>query len=69
MKNYFARQISTQRYRVKMEPVEVLNILGNFGFRVISSTFTKNGKMIWTIEQRKFETEKSSSGSFRGREL
>ncbi len=29
---------------------------------------TKNGKMIWTIEQRKFETEKNS-GSFRGREL
>jgi hypothetical protein len=52
-----------------MEPVEVLNILGNLGYRVIGSTISKNGKMIWTIEHRKFEMESGGSGSLRGRDL
>lgn len=51
-----------------MEPVEVLNALGVFGYRVIDSAPSKSGKMIWTIEQRKFESERSSS-LYRGREL
>ena len=63
---YFS-QISTERYRIKMEPVEVLNILGKFGFRVVDSTFSKNGRIIWTIEKRNFETDSSSRNL--GREL
>ena len=61
-------QISNDRYRIKMEPVEVLNTLGTFGYRVVDSAFSKNGRMIWTIEQRKFDID-STSGSFRGRDL
>jgi len=51
-----------------MEPVEVLNLLGNFGYRVVDSTVSRNGKMIWTIEHRKFDIESNSSG-LRGRDL
>jgi hypothetical protein len=51
-----------------MEPVEVLNALGVFGYRVVDSAPSKSGKTIWTMEQRKFEMDRSSP-FYRGREL
>jgi len=51
-----------------MEPVEVLNILGSNGFRVVNSAMTQSGKMIWTIEQKKFDIDRTSSMQ-RGREF
>ena len=51
-----------------MEPVEVLNTLGGFGYRVVDSTISNSGKMIWTLEHKKFDIE-SGSGSLRGRDL
>ena len=52
-----------------MEPVEVLNTLGGFGYRVVDSTISsKSGKMIWTLEHKKFDNE-TGSGSLRGRDL
>jgi hypothetical protein len=51
-----------------MEPVEVLNILGSHRYRVVGSSLSKNGRMVWTLEQRKFDLE-SGSGSLRGRDL
>lgn len=38
-----------------MNPVDVLNLLGNYGFRVIGFTAEADQKMVWTLEERDFE--------------
>ena len=50
-----AFQVSDKKYKLEMEPVDVLNLLGNHGFRAIGSTSTSDQKIVWTLEQRDFE--------------
>ena len=50
-----AFQVSDKKYKLEMEPVDVLNLLGNHGFRAIGSTSTADQKIVWTLEQRDFE--------------
>ena len=38
-----------------MDPVEVLNILGGLGYRVIGSSQADTGKVVWTLEQKQFD--------------
>ena len=41
--------------RIKLPPVDVLNILGNLGYRVIGTTSPEKGHMLWTLELKDFE--------------
>lgn len=41
--------------KMKMPPVDVLNLLGNFGYRVIGTSSPEAKQMVWTLEQRNFE--------------
>ena len=38
-----------------MNPVDVLNLLGQHGYRVIGFTAESDQKMVWTLEQKDFE--------------
>jgi len=49
------QEVSDKKYKLDMEPVDVLNVLGNHGFRAIGSTSTADQKIVWTLEQRDFE--------------
>jgi len=49
------QEISDKKYKLEMDPVDMLNLLGNHGFRAIGSTSTADQKIIWTLEQRDFE--------------
>jgi len=49
------QKVSDKKYTLDMEPVDVLNILGNHGFRAIGSTSTADQKIVWTLEQKDFE--------------
>jgi len=49
------QKVSDKKYTLEMEPVDVLNVLGNHGFRAIGSTSTTDQKIVWTLEQRDFE--------------
>jgi len=49
------QEVSDKKYKLEMEPVDVLNLLGNHGFRAIGSTSTADQKIVWTLEQRDFE--------------
>lgn len=40
-----------------MSPVDVLNILGTHGYRVIGFTAEADRKMVWTLEQKDFEQD------------
>ncbi len=40
-----------------MDPVDVLNLLGTHGYRVIGFTAEADKKMVWTLEHRDFESK------------
>lgn len=40
-----------------MNPVDILNLLGNHGYRVIGFTAEADKKMVWTLEQKDFESK------------
>lgn len=48
------QEVSDKKYKLEMDPVDVLNLLGNQGFRAIGSTSTADQKIVWTLEQRDF---------------
>ena len=48
-------QVTDEKHSVEMNPVDILNVLGNHGFRVIGFTAEADGKMVWTLEQKDFE--------------
>ena len=37
-----------------MNPVDILNALGEHGYRVIGFTAEADKKMVWTLEKKKF---------------
>ena len=45
-----------------MNPVDVLNLLGNHGYRVIGFTAEADKKMVWTLEQKDFEEKINGIG-------
>ncbi len=47
--------IGEDRVRIKMSPVKVLNMLGEFGYRVVSASKAGSDGYLWTLEKRKFE--------------
>ena len=60
---YFIFQVSSEKYKIQMNPVDVLNLLGNHGFRVNGFTAEADQKMVWTLEQKDFENTINNSGS------
>ena len=60
---YLNFQISSEKYKIQMNPVDVLNLLGNHGFRVNGFTAEADQKMVWTLEQKDFENKINNSGS------
>merc|ERR1711862_405646 len=48
-------RVSNEKYRIVMNPVDVLNLLGQHGYRVIGFTAESDQKMVWTLEQKDFE--------------
>ena len=54
-------QVSNKKYKLEINPVDVLNTLGNHGFRVSGFTTEANQNMVWTLEQRDFENELMNS--------
>ena len=60
---YLIFQISSEKYKIQMNPVDVLNLLGNHGFRVNGFTAEADQKMVWTLEQKDFENKINNSGS------
>jgi len=48
-------RVSDEKYRIVMNPVDVLNLLGQHGYRVIGFTAESDQKMVWTLEQKDFE--------------
>ena len=46
-----------------MNPVDVLNLLGKHGYRVIGFTAEADQKMVWTLEQKDFEKLENNSGT------
>ena len=38
-----------------MNPVDVLNLLGQHGYRVIGFTAESDQKMVWTLEQKDYD--------------
>jgi hypothetical protein len=57
------QKISSEKYKIQMNPVDVLNLLGNHGFRVNGFTAEADQKMVWTLEQKDFENKINNSGS------
>jgi len=57
------QKISSEKYKIQMNPVDVLNLLGNHGFRVNGFTAEADQKMVWTLEQKDFENTINNSGS------
>merc|ERR1712008_545071 len=51
-RNYgrFQKKISSEKYKIQMNPVDVLNLLGNHGFRVNGFTAEADQKMFRTLE-------------------
>ena len=50
----FFPQISNEKYKIIMNPVDILNALGEHGYRVIGFTAEADKKMVWTLEKKKF---------------
>merc|ERR1712012_1413089 len=48
-------RVSDEKYRIVMNPVDVLNLLGQHGYRVIGFSAESDQKMVWTLEQKDFE--------------
>jgi len=57
------QKVSSEKYKIQMNPVDVLNLLGNHGFRVNGFTAEADQKMVWTLEQKDFENTINNSGS------
>jgi len=57
------QKISDEKFKITMNPVDVLNLLGNHGFRVIGFTAEADQKMVWTLEQKDFENKIMTSGT------
>merc|ERR550532_2628176 len=57
------QKISSEKYKIQMNPVDVLNLLGNHGFRVNGFTAEADQKMVWTLQQKDFENKINNSGS------
>ena len=50
-------KISEKKMRVKLEPSEVLNLMGNLGYRVIGASGGHGNSYIWTMERRNFNAQ------------
>jgi len=59
------QKISNEKFKITMNPVDVLNLLGNHGFRVIGFTAESDQKMVWTLEQKDFENKISGTQTHR----
>ena len=59
---HFYFQIANKKYKIAMNPVDVLNFLGKHGFRVIGFTAEADQKMVWTLEEKDFENKIMNSG-------
>jgi len=57
------QKISNEKFKITMNPVDVLNFLGKHGYRVIGFTAEADQKMVWTLEQKDFENTIMNSGS------
>jgi len=57
------QKISNEKFKISMNPVDVLNLLGKHGYRVIGFTAEADQKMVWTLEQKDFENKIMDSGS------
>ena len=53
-------QISNEKFKITMNPVDVLNLLGKHGYRVIGFTAEADQKMVWTLEQKDFDKLENS---------
>ena len=62
--NYFFvdLQIVDKKYKLEMNAVDVLNLLGKHNYRVIGFATQADQKLVWTLEQRDFENENLNSG-------
>ena len=49
------QQVEEHSVKMKMPPVDVLNILGNLGYRVIGTSTRESKQMVWTLELKDFE--------------
>ena len=47
-------QTADDTVTMKLAPVEVLNILGGLGYRVVGDS-APGGKMVWTLELKDYE--------------
>ena len=48
-------QVETHTVKMKIPPVDVLNILGNLGYRVIGTSSPEPMQVVWTLEYKDFE--------------
>ena len=55
-------QIVDKKYKLEMNAVDVLNLLGKHNYRVIGFATQADQKLVWTLEQRDFENENLNSG-------
>jgi hypothetical protein len=55
-------QIVDKKYKLEMNAVDVLNLLGKHNYRVIGFATQADQKLVWTMEQRDFENENLNSG-------
>jgi len=54
------QKISNEKFKITMNPVDVLNLLGKHGYRVIGFTAEADQKMVWTLEQKDFDKLENS---------
>jgi len=55
-------EIVDKKYKLEMNAVDVLNLLGKHNYRVIGFATQSDQKLVWTLEQRDFENENLNSG-------
>jgi len=55
-------EIVDKKYKLEMNAVDVLNLLGKHNYRVIGFATQADQKLVWTLEQRDFENENLNSG-------
>jgi len=46
--------VANKKYKIDINPVDILNILGSHNYRVIGFAAQDSQKMVWTLEERNF---------------
>ena len=59
-------QLTHEKLRIKMEPVKVLNLLANLGYRVVGQSDRGSQEYVWTLAKKNFDGASNANVNHQG---